>query len=151
MTHCPDGKWCCGLSNLTCCTDNKGFELKPNLVTFSTNNTQESLQTVTQTVQAPPVNTGQKNGQVKKDGTVKTAVLGGVAAGLTLLVFLGIAGGFWLGLQKGRGQQGGKEKYGQIGQSVAYVAESQNEYKGGVHEIGTDTSRPAELSTNSPR
>jgi len=124
-------------------------------VTFSTNDTQEVvptvITTVTSTVTSGPEGTDTLTGVTKKDGTVGKGVFGGVAAGLGVLVLLGIAGGFWVGLKKGKSQGGQVGGAGQQDQKVTHDLMSVEQYRGGVHEIAADGPRLAELSATSPR
>ncbi|KAH8599384.1 hypothetical protein B0O99DRAFT_389491 [Bisporella sp. PMI_857] len=145
VTTCSDGTWCCGFQNFTgCCNKNLGFRLNATLVSV---NAAAATITVTATVTPSGGNSAEK---ASTGGTVKTAVLGGVAAGLGVLVLCALAGGFWVGLRKGRGQRSK-----QMGDYTAHPPLFQ-EYKeadnaNAVHEVGVD-SRLVELpvGTRSP-
>ncbi|TAQ91382.1 hypothetical protein B7494_g318 [Chlorociboria aeruginascens] len=98
MTQCPDGTWCCGVDNSTCCESKAGFELAQNLITFNTPTATTSPDSANETVTATTTATVTATVTPKSGEDVEL----GLGVGLGALAILGSLGSFLAGLWRGK-------------------------------------------------
>ncbi|KAH6682522.1 hypothetical protein B0J14DRAFT_127083 [Halenospora varia] len=152
LTRCNDGSWCCGRQNNTdCCFKNLGFQLKANLVSFG-NETSAAGGNSSSNCTIPT------NTSLPSNSSNTTKVGVGVGVSLGLIAIVGTIAGFWFGQKRGQrmgsGMMGapdqginmwsgsGKRQYQTLGEVVDPI---------GAHEIGSSSTRAAELDTHMRR